>query len=164
MTPEQSKETILNQLEEKAGDYEELFGSCAQGTLLALQEQFNIGNPQTLKAATAMPGIALRGETCGAVMGAIMALGLAFGREKPEDMQAVQRTNSAARKLCKRFEEEFSSCNCRDVQHHIFGRSFNLTDPADQKEFVKANAIKKCRAPAGKAARIAGEIILDSQK
>ena len=155
---------ILDHIEQKAGDYEELYGSCAQGTLLALQEQFNLGNSETLKAATAMPGIALRGDTCGAVMGAIMALGLAFGREKPEDAKAVQVTTSAARKLCKRFEAEFGSCDCRDVQHHIFGRSFNLTDPNEGTEFVKAGAAKKCRAPAGKAARIAGELILDSQK
>jgi C_GCAxxG_C_C family probable redox protein len=164
MSSDQIREDRLNQLEMKAGDNEELFGSCAQGTLLALQEEFDLGDSNTLKAATAMPGIALRGETCGAVIGAIMALGLAFGRVKPDDFQAVQRTTSAARKLCKQFEDEFGGCTCRDVQHHIFGRSYNLTDPIDQKEFVKADAIKKCRAPAGKAARIAGEMILDSLK
>jgi len=164
MEQEKSREDRLNLLEQKAGDYEELFGSCAQGTLLALQEEFKLGNEQTLKAATAMPGIALRGETCGAVIGAIMALGIAFGRTKPEDFAAVQRTTSVSRKLCRRFEAEFGSCNCRDVQHHIFGRSFNLTDPKDQAEFVAANASKKCRGPAGKAARIAGDLILDHLK
>jgi len=142
----------------------ELFGSCAQGTLLALQEQFNLGDSHTLKAATAMPGIALRGETCGAVIGAMMALGLTFGREKPEDSAAVLRTTSAARKLCHRFEEEFGGCNCRDVQHHLFGRSYNLTDPNDLEEFGKAGAAKNCRIPAESAARIAGEMILDSLK
>jgi len=161
---EKSREDILDRLMQKAGDYEELYGSCAQGTLLALQEEFHIGDAQTLKAATAMPGIALRGETCGAVIGAIMALGIAFGREKHDDFKAVQRTTKAARKLCKRFEEEFGSCNCRDVQHRIFGRSFNLTDSNDQKEFIEADAAKKCREPAGKAAHIAGELILDGQE
>jgi len=164
MAQDRSREEILNNLEQKAGDYEELFGSCAQGTLLALQEEFGLGNAQTLRAATAMPGIALRGETCGAVMGAIMALGIAMGREKPDDFSAVQRTTKAARKLCRRFEEQFGSCNCREVQHHIFGRSFNLADANDQVEFVKSDAAKQCRAPAGKAARIAGELILDGQK
>lgn len=163
MQQEKSREDILGHLEQKAGDYEELFGSCAQGTLLALQEEFNLGNAQTLKAATAMPGIALRGETCGAVIGAIMALGMAFGREKHDDYKAAQRTTSAARKLCSRFEQEYGSCNCRDVQHHIYGRSFNLTDSNDQMEFIKADAAKKCRAPAQKAAHIAGELILDGQ-
>ena len=164
MAQERSREEILDRLEKKAGDYEELFGSCAQGTLLALQEEFSVGNSQTLKAATAMPGIALRGETCGAVMGAIMALGIAMGREKPDDFSAVGRTTKAARRLCRRFEEQFGSCNCRDVQHHIFGRSFNLADAGDQLEFVKSDAAKKCRAPASKAARIAGELILDMSK
>ncbi|OLS14318.1 MAG: C_GCAxxG_C_C family protein [Promethearchaeota archaeon CR_4] len=154
----------MKQLEQKAGDYEELFASCAQGTLLALQEQFGLGDSKTLKAATAMPGIAHRGETCGAIIGAIMALGLAFGREKPEDIAAVHRTTSAARKLCKQFEEEFGSCNCRDVQHHIFGKSYNLAGLNEQIEFAKAGAAKKCRAPVGKAARIAGELILDGLK
>jgi C_GCAxxG_C_C family probable redox protein len=161
MEEEKIQRERLDRLEQKAGDYEELFGSCAQGTLLALQEEFGLGNEQTLKAATAMPGIALRGETCGAVVAAIMSLGMAFGRERPDDFAAVQKTTSAARKLCRRFEEEFGGCNCRDVQHHIFGRSFTLTDPKEQMEFVAADASRKCRAPAGKAARIAGEIILD---
>ena len=164
MQNDQSREESLNQLEQKAGDYEELYDSCAQGTLLALQEHFNLGNAEVLKAATAMPGIALRGDTCGAVIGGIMALGLAFGREKPEDGEAVLRTTKAARKLCRRFEQALGGCNCRDVQHHIFGRSFNLTDLKDGEEFIKAGAQKKCRLPAGTAARIVGEIILEARK
>jgi len=157
-----SREERLDRLERRAGDYEELYGSCAQGTLLALQEEFSLGDKQTLKAATAMPGIALRGETCGAVIGAIMALGMALGREKPDDFDAVQRTTKAARKLCRRFEQEFGGCNCREVQHRIFGRSYNVADPAESMEFIKAGAAQKCRAPAEKAARIAGELILDN--
>lgn len=163
MQSDQNLEASLDALEKKAGDYEELFASCSQGTLLALQEHFNLGNAEVLKAATAMPGIALRGDTCGAVIAGIMALGLAFGREKADDLAAVSRTTAAARKLCKRFEAEFGSCNCRDVQHQIFGRSFNLTDPKEGMEFVKANAIKKCRLPAEKAARITGELILEGR-
>jgi len=160
---DQDREALLDALEKKAGDYEELFASCSQGTLLALQEHFNLGNAEVLKAATAMPGIALRGDTCGAVVAGIMALGLALGREKPDDLAAVSRTTAAARKLCKRFEAELGSCNCRDVQHQIFGRSFNLTDPQEGREFVKANAIKKCRLPAERAARITGELILEGR-
>ncbi len=161
MPENQGKEKLLNALEQKAGDYQELYASCAQGTLLALQEQFKLGDRQTLKAATAMPGIALRGETCGAVIGALMALGLAFGREEPGDYQALQKTLSASRKLCRLFEAEFGSCMCRDVQQRLFGRSFDLANPKEIEEFVGAGASKKCRVPSGKAARIAGEIIFD---
>ena len=58
---DQDREAFLDRLEKKAGDYEELYASCSQGTLLALQEHFNLGNAEVLKAATAMPGMALRG-------------------------------------------------------------------------------------------------------
>jgi len=63
MPDEIARDEILKELEQKAGDYEERSGCCAQGCLLALQEQFNLGDVLTFKAATAMPGIALRGET-----------------------------------------------------------------------------------------------------
>jgi len=160
---DESREARLNRLEQKAGDYEELYASCAQGTLLALQEEFQMEDVLAFKAATAMPGIALRGETCGALIGAIMALGMAFGREKPDDLKAVMRATGAARKLCKRFEDQFGSCSCLGVQQRIFGRSFDLVDPDEIMEFAKADAAKKCRAPAQLAARIAGELILDKQ-
>ncbi|MDD5666824.1 MAG: C-GCAxxG-C-C family protein [Actinomycetota bacterium] len=163
MEGKQSIEEILDRLERKAGDYLEAYGSCAQGTLRALQEEFGLGNAEVLKAATAMPGVALRGETCGAVIGPIMALGLAFGREKPEEHEAFLRTLQAAHRFCRRFEEEFGSCMCAGVQEHLFGRYFDLTDPAQMQEFAAAEASKKCRIPAGKAVRIAGRMILGSR-
>jgi C_GCAxxG_C_C family probable redox protein len=156
-------EEILDRLEAKAGDYLEAYGSCSQGTLRALQEEFGLGNAEVLKAATAMPGVALRGETCGAVIGPIMALGLAFGREKPEEYEAFLRTLQAAHRFCRRFEEEFGSCMCTDVQKHLFGRSFDLTDPKEMGEFAASEASKKCRIPAGKAVRIAGRMILEAR-
>lgn len=164
MEKEQPAEDVLDRVERKAGDYEELWENCAQGTLLALQEEFQIGNEQTLKMATSMPGVASRGETCGAVIGALMALALEFGREKAEDSQAVGITTSRSRKLCKRFEDEFGSCNCRDVQHRLFGRSFDFYNPEDQAAIESAGMGKKCRIPAGRAARLAAEIILKSRK
>lgn len=163
MVTDKTREDMLDVLEQRAGDCEESFGSCAQGTLLALQEQFDLKDPLTLKAATAMPGIALRGETCGAIIGAAMALGMVFGREKPEDIKAAQHTYGAVRKLCTHFEEQFGSCNCRDIQQRLFGRSYNLANPKDQEEFAKSDAGKKCRIPVGKAARFAGELIVDGR-
>ncbi len=157
-----SREEILDRVERAAGDYLEAYGSCAQGTLRALQEEFALGNAEVLKAATAMPGIALRGETCGAVIGPVMALGLAFGRDKPEDYEAFLRTLRAAHSFCRRFEEEFGSCMCAGVQERLFGRYYDLTDPVQMEEFAAAGAVQKCRIPAGKAVRIAAQIILDA--
>jgi C_GCAxxG_C_C family probable redox protein len=164
MSAKASEEDILNQLERKAGDYEERSGSCAQGTLLALQEQFHLGDASTLKAATVMPGIALRGETCGAVIGSLMAIGLAYGRENLDDWEQLLRALRPARRFCRKFEEEFGSLMCRDVHKLMVGKSFNLADPAQAEEFAKAGGAKKCRVPCEKAARIVGEIIMETEK
>lgn len=164
MEEDRAIEETLDELARKAGDYLESYGSCAQGTLLALQEQFGLGSNEVLKAATAMPGVALRGETCGAVIGPIMALGMAFGRDKPEDYEGFLRALQAAHRFCRQFEEEFGSCMCADVQEGIFGRSFDLTDPVEMEEFAEMEAARKCRIPAEKAVRIAGRMIIEGRE
>ena len=77
-----SKEEIYDELDRKAIENLTLCGNCAQTTFLTLQEQFDLEDGGILKALTPFPGIASRGETCGAVTGSLMALGLIHGRDK----------------------------------------------------------------------------------
>ena len=53
--------------------------NCAQTSFAVLQHEFNLDGGTILKALTPFPGIALRGETCGAVIGCLMAIGLVHG-------------------------------------------------------------------------------------
>ena len=85
MIPRPKKTEIINRVTKKAGDYEELSVNCAQGTLRALQEEFKLEGYLVLKAASWLPGLASRRETCGALLGGLMALGLAFGRGSLND-------------------------------------------------------------------------------
>lgn len=163
MSPEETREHILDEVERKAGEYEIESGCCAQGCLRALQEQFGIGNVQTYKAATAMPGIALRGETCGGVVGGLMAIGLVWGREDPKDMGSYYKAISVGRKFCKTFEKEFGTVMCRDIVKQRFGKELNLADPKDAEEFRKMDGFKRCSYVPGKAARMVAEMILDAQ-
>jgi C_GCAxxG_C_C family probable redox protein len=163
MSPEMTREEILDEVERKAGEYEIQSGCCAQGCLRALQEQFGIGDNLTYKAATAMPGIALRGETCGGVVGGLMAIGLVFGREDPNDMDSYFRAIAQGRKFCRRFEKEFGTVMCRDIVKERFGKDLDLANPEDAKEFVKMDGFRKCAYVPGRAARIVAEMILDSE-
>lgn len=162
MTTEESTTVFLNKLAQKAGQYEIKANNCCQGTLLALQEEFKLGDSSILKAATAFPGIALRGETCGAVVGAIMALGLVFGRDDITDMDGLVRAMQKARLFCRRFEEIFGSTMCRDVQKLIMGRTYDIAKAKGLKEYEKDRGTHKCSQVAAYAARIAGEIILSN--
>jgi len=163
MTSEE-REAILDEVEKKAGEFEIESGCCAQGCLRALQEQFSIGDKLTYKAATAMPGIALRGETCGGVVGGLMAIGLVWGREDPKDMDSYFRAVAKGRQFAKTFEEELGSVMCKDIVKDRFGKELDLADPEDAKEFVKMDGFKRCAAVPGRAARIVAGMILDAKE
>jgi C_GCAxxG_C_C family probable redox protein len=170
MSPERTKEEILGRVAKKAGDYEEVSISCSQGTLAALQEEFKLaGGRDIIKAATFMPGIASRKETCGAVTGGLMALGLAFGRDRvndpdpntPEAKEHLLKLREKAWRFCEEFKKEFGSTMCGDIRPKIMGRDYNSMDPKDRQQFLDDDGPKKCRVPPEKAARIAASILLE---
>ena len=150
---------VRHELDEKVRKYLLLSGNCAQTSFVTLQKQFELDGDLVLKALTAFPGIALRGETCGAVTGGLMALGLIFGREELDDERGFQTALSSARTFCQRFEKEFGSTMCGDIQESEFGRRYDLTDPEQIVEWQAAGPLGKCAVVVGKAVRIVAEII-----
>jgi len=113
--------------------------------------------------------LASRKETCGAVIGGLMALGMKFGRDKvrypepatPEGREELFKTRDKAWRFCEEFKKEFGSTMCGDIRPKIMGRDYNSMDFADREQFLKDGGPKKCRVPPEKAARIAGLIILE---
>jgi len=160
-----SKEEIYDELDRKAIENLTLCGNCAQTTFLTLQEQFDLEDGAILKALTPFPGIALRGETCGAVTGSLMALGLIHGRDKEHlnDWQAYLNSLPPTRRFCRRFEEELGSTMCGDIVEAEFGQRFDLADPVEAMQWMNCGAIEKCGGVISKGVRIAADIILDSQ-
>jgi C_GCAxxG_C_C family probable redox protein len=156
-------EDTLQQLEQKAGRYLKISGNCAQTSFLALQEQFGLDNGSILKALTPFPGIALRGETCGAVVGSLMALSLVYGRERLDDQEGYIRSLRPSRKFCRSFEKEFGSTMCGDIMESIFGKRYNLADLTDAEEWQKTGAGEKCSAVVSTAVRIAAKIIIEGK-
>lgn len=124
-----------------------------------------------LKAAGFMAaGIARMGNLCGALAGSMMALGLAAGRERIEDAEYGEEIDETsgqprrielARTFFQRFVQEFGSSLCRDIHISQLGRSYNIHDPKEYKEFQKAGGYEKCSKVVGKAARLAAEVILE---
>jgi C_GCAxxG_C_C family probable redox protein len=154
----------------------ESMSGCSQAVLAALQEGLSIGDIQSLKAATAFAGgMARRGESCGALVGALMALGLEEGRDKLEDLPRLQSTvpdgYALSEEFMHRLEKEYDmktplpSTLCRDLQLAIYGRSWNLADPAQRTDFINsgghgdAGCLKVC----GIAAEVAAEMILQKR-
>jgi hypothetical protein len=76
-------------------------------------------------------------------------------------VESFPKPYKLAKDLYDKFVAEFGSCVCRDVQNRIFGRSFNLWDAQEFKEFEEMGAHRdKCPDVVGKVAKWAAEILL----
>lgn len=159
--PGSDREELLKKIEERAAFYEKTYHGCSQCTLLAIQENLNLTDEGAFKAATSLVGgVALMGDTCGAVIGGLMALGLVYGRSKIEDGEQLTLALRPARTFYRRFQKQYGSCICRELQKIALGRSFDMTKKEDYEAFRAAGAYEKCAQFAGGAARLAAEIII----
>ena len=155
---------IIEDVGNTAHEYEKTYHGCSQCVLKALQDHLDLGDDLTFKAATALAGgVGRMGDSCGSLLGGVMAIGLAFGREKLEvtsASKAYQKAQQLAGELGNRFKTTFNGTCCWDVQKTVFGRSFGLRVPEDMKAFQAAGGYEKCPEVARKAAQLAAEIIL----
>ncbi len=60
-------------------------------------------------------GMAGTGQICGAVIGALMVLGLAHGPAAPREQERKQKTYALARDLFGRFQGRHGSLLCREL-------------------------------------------------
>ncbi len=134
--------------------------NCAQTSFAALQDEFNLEGGTILKALTPFPGIALRGETCGAVIGCLMALGLVYGRENLDDWKGYLASLPPSRRFCRRFEEENGSTACAAILENKLGRSYDLANRVDALKYAAGGGQKTCGKVIESAVQITAEIIM----
>lgn len=161
--------TELKRVYDLGHKYEREYGNCAQCVLAALSDIFGLEDCEAVfKAATALSGgtAGMGDGNCGAYSGAALALGLMYGRERKDfaSPKKAKHASELTRKLRSKFLEEYGGVRCHDVQHKVFGRTFNLQDRADYKAFEEAGAhTDKCPEVVGKAALWTAKIILDDR-
>jgi C_GCAxxG_C_C family probable redox protein len=154
-----SKAEILNQVEQSAYNYEKAYHGCSQCVLRAIQDHLKVGNRDTFRSASALAaGVALMGDSCGALIAGMMALGSVFGRQKIEDFPQLAGSFVPARTLYARFKEEFGSCLCRDVMTTQLGKFYDLA--TEYPQFEEAGGYEQCSRVVARTARMAAEIIL----
>ncbi|MBI2844564.1 MAG: C_GCAxxG_C_C family protein [Armatimonadetes bacterium] len=90
--------------------------NCTESVLTGLVREFDLDCSCAPRIATAFGGgIAGQGETCGALTGAMMALGLKFGREQGDDNDSKAIAYGKVRQLFSEFEKVFGTCRCFDL-------------------------------------------------
>ena len=155
---EKSNEEIFKELEAKVET--SMYGACSQRSFAALNEQFGLKADQTIPALLPFAGgIAGKGETCGAVSGALFAMGIYFESIIGKPGSSMK----CARLFFDRFSKEFGSTRCREVMEHQFGRYYDFSKPEDQRLFMEASKINGgCVKVIQKAVVMAGDIILEN--
>ena len=130
---------------------------CSQSVLLAYADQVGV-EPETAAkiAAPFGAGMARMGWTCGAVTGALMAIGLRYGFETAGDVETKERMYEKERLFLTRFGSRHGALMCRE----LLGRDLSTPEGFEQ---AKDEGLFETRCPryVGDAVRILAEILGD---
>jgi C_GCAxxG_C_C family probable redox protein len=159
-----NKAKILDHVQGLAEDYNYITKNCAQGTALALFEEFGLGSMQIIKALTPFPGVGGTGEICGGITGSLITFGLYFGTDDTLDVEVTNKVISISQKFMANFEDAVGNLYCSDIiETVILGHHLN---PGDSEEAMAAFAgekgFEKCGLPPGLGVRLAAGYIIDS--
>lgn len=128
---------------------------CAESVLLAVAKAQGIRSELLPRIATALcSGLARSCGPCGALTGAVLAIGMVLGRDTEDE--PVQPAYAAARHLMEEFQQEFGS---RDCQALLDG--CDLGTPEGQATFREHKYRERCLRFTGRAAELAGQIITE---
>jgi len=90
--------------------------SCSQAVLSAYSDLFNLDRNTALKISQPFGGgIAHQGETCGAVSGAFLVIGLKYGRTQAEDLEAREKTYEKILDFIDQFALKNGSNVCKEL-------------------------------------------------
>jgi len=146
-------EAKLKTISERAAKHFETEFNCAESVLMSLAESIGVRSELIPKIATPFGGgIGRRGSVCGALTGAVIAIGLKLGRSEAEDTRSRDESYEKALELLERFEKEFGSVLCYDLI------KLDFTTPEGRK-MIKAVRLEKCINFVRAAARNAAQLI-----
>ena len=129
-----------------------------------MQDKLNVGSRDVFRAGSALAGgVASRGETCGALIGAVMAIGSLVGRERLEDRGQLQNSMEIASRVYTLFKEEIGHTLCAEIHKIRYGRVYRLFVPQEMEAFHNegGHSRRGCPEICGIAARIAARVILE---
>ena len=142
----------MSVVERALSSFDEGF-NCSQSVLSAWASELGLDREMALRVATAFGGgMGHRGDTCGAVTGAFMAIGLKHGRLRAEDRETRERAYSLVNRFVEEFESRQGSIVCRELL------GFDLSTPEGERQ---AEENWPDRMPCRKLVRDAAEILTE---
>jgi C_GCAxxG_C_C family probable redox protein len=107
---------------------------CSESVLLALGKCQGVSSDLIPRVATGFgAGFGRMGEVCGAISGAILGLGIRFGRSVVTKQLEARRPYWFTTELLDRFKGRFGSVRCRDLTGLDLSREADVQRYHDQK-------------------------------
>ncbi len=118
---------------------------------------FGVGEGWLPRVATCFgAGLGRRGEMCGALAGALIAVGLRYGRREGEGDEAKERSYERAAYVVGAFRERFGTILCRELI------DLDLGDPDERETYQQKNIRDKfCVDYVTAAVKVAYEAIVE---
>jgi C_GCAxxG_C_C family probable redox protein len=158
-----SRDRVLDAIAKAAFNNLRAYSNCCRSVLWALQTHLRLDDEGTLRASTTLAGgVAGTGETCGALLGALMAIGLVTGPLDFTDLEADSSVRAAAKEMVNRFIEVLGSTRCYGVQDKLVG--WHCDEPAKIDAWRREGGPIACAWACGEAARMAAELILNAKE
>ena len=90
--------------------------NCCQAVVTAFCKDYDVPEPIAMHMGSAFGGGMRRKEVCGAVTGALMALGMKYGPGSVDDKKAKETANAKTAEYMAEFEQRHGSYLCRDLR------------------------------------------------
>ena len=147
----EQKQALAEQAYDKALQYELDYGCCPQCVLATVQETVGLVDDATIKAVHGLSGggALVGGGTCGALSGGLVALGVRYGRDRDKlDKGRCINNFKKCKELTEKFVNEFGGTTCQQLQQQFTGRTYDMWDATEYKEFDDARG-KQCAHATG---------------
>ena len=88
---------------------------CSQAVFAAFADELGLNEKQALQAGSCFGGGMCKGEVCGACTGALMVLGMKYGRYIADDWNSQTKANDMAVRFLEQFGKENGSYICNEL-------------------------------------------------
>jgi C_GCAxxG_C_C family probable redox protein len=140
----------MSKVEQAVSCFEEGF-SCAQAVLSAYGPQLGLERELALRVAGAFGGgMGRMGRTCGAVTGALMVIGLQYGKTEADDDETKEVCYNLVGEFVEQFESRHGAITCQELL------GYNIGIP-EERELAKEQGLFDTLCP--RLVRDAAEIV-----
>jgi hypothetical protein len=130
------KEKLVNKARKLGASRFKQYTGCAQTTLYAVADTLDMKiSEDVFKAVAPLSGFT---GGCGAICGAGVVFGLRYGKNLEDYLENpdIGTVYSLIFGIQNKLEDKYSGFLCREIQTHLYGRSFDGRRPEDDEAFM----------------------------